>query len=279
MFGYVTINKPELKIKDYDKYQSYYCGLCRILKQRHGFMGQVTLTYDMTFLIILLSGLYEPAEEITIYRCPYNPLKKCNVTISEITEYGADMNILLAYYNLLDDWDDERNLLKKSASLLLENKCKQVINKYERQASVIKNSLEKLHQCEKNMEKDMDFVAGLMGEMLGEIFVYKQDEWEEHLRKMGFYLGKFIYLMDAYEDRKKDSKKGSYNPFYNLEKELSERDILFILNMMVTDCAKEFEMLPIIHNVEILRNIIYAGVWLKFDQIQKAENLHNEVKK
>ena len=30
---------------------------------------------------------------------------------------------------------------------------------------------------------------------------------------MGFYLGKFVYLMDALEDVEKDRKKGNYNLF------------------------------------------------------------------
>jgi Family of unknown function (DUF5685) len=59
MFGYVTIDKPELKIKEYNRYHAYYCGLCHTLKERHGWIGQMTLTYDMTFLVLLLTSLYE----------------------------------------------------------------------------------------------------------------------------------------------------------------------------------------------------------------------------
>ena len=55
MFGYVTVCEPELKVKDLKKYRAYYCGLCRTLKEDYGFMGQMTLTYDMTFAVILLS--------------------------------------------------------------------------------------------------------------------------------------------------------------------------------------------------------------------------------
>ena len=271
MFGYVTINKPELKVKDFDKYQSFYCGLCRILKQEHGIMGQMTLTYDMTFLIILLSGLYEPEEEYAMHRCNYKPVKKFKMTVNEITEYGAHMNILLAYYNLLDDWEDDKNLLKRSAALLLEKQFHKVKDNYKRQAKVIKESLEKLRQYEKENVKDIDLVSGLMGEMLGEIFVYRKDEWEESLRKVGFYLGKFIYLMDAFEDRKKDDEKGRYNLFLNPNVELKDEDIKIILNMMMAECAREFERLPIITNAEILRNILYAGVWQKYQLIQSEE--------
>ncbi len=60
MFGYISINKAEMKFKDYDVYHSYYCGLCKVLKECYGRRGQVTLSFDMTFLVILLTGLYEP---------------------------------------------------------------------------------------------------------------------------------------------------------------------------------------------------------------------------
>ena len=60
MFGYVTIHRPELKIKDEQRYRAFYCGLCRSLRDRYGRSGQTTLSYDMTFLAMLLSALYEP---------------------------------------------------------------------------------------------------------------------------------------------------------------------------------------------------------------------------
>ncbi|MBR7147285.1 MAG: hypothetical protein IKD13_00520, partial [Firmicutes bacterium] len=69
MFGYVLVDKPELKIREFDVYKSWYCGLCQKLKERSGFLGQMTLTYDMTFLILLLHGLYEPEERCGECRC------------------------------------------------------------------------------------------------------------------------------------------------------------------------------------------------------------------
>ena len=97
MFGYVTICEPELKVKDLKKYKAYYCGLCRSLKEDYGFMGQMTLTYDMTFAVILLSSLYETETETQMHRCKVHPVKKQKMLRNEITSYAAAMNVLLAY--------------------------------------------------------------------------------------------------------------------------------------------------------------------------------------
>ena len=69
LFGYVLVNKPELKIREFDTYRSYYCGLCHALKERHGLVGRMTLNYDMTFLVMILSDLYDLPEETKCARC------------------------------------------------------------------------------------------------------------------------------------------------------------------------------------------------------------------
>ena len=97
MFGYIAINKAEMKFKDYDMYQAYYCGLCRRLKECYGKRGQLTLSYDMTFLIVLLTGLYEPKTITGEIRCIAHPLEKHPTKINEYTDYAASMNLILSY--------------------------------------------------------------------------------------------------------------------------------------------------------------------------------------
>ena len=108
---------------------------------------------------------------------------------------------------------------------------------------------------------------------MGELLVYKEDTWEPVLRRMGFFLGKFIYLLDAYDDLEKDIKKKNYNPLKPLygEKDYEERCRELLL-MMMAECSSEFEKLPCIQDEEILRNILYAGVWTKYNKIQKELN-------
>ena len=105
MFGYIVMNKPEIKMKDFDMYRTFYCGLCRELREKYGISGQITLSYDMTFVIMLLSGLYEPKTYKGTTRCILHPVKKQPVRKNVMTEYCADMNILLTYYKCLDDWN------------------------------------------------------------------------------------------------------------------------------------------------------------------------------
>ena len=108
MFGYVTTNMEEMKIKDYRIYHGFYCGVCQDLKEDHGQTSRVTLTYDVTFLGILLTGLYETETKREEHFCAMHPFKKHLCLRNQWTAYAADMNVLLSYYNLLDNWRREK---------------------------------------------------------------------------------------------------------------------------------------------------------------------------
>ena len=186
-------------------------------------------------------------------------------------DYAAQMNVLLAYYNLIDDWKDDKNFTKKTIAGLFEKDYERVVRNYPRQAGAVSDYLEKLSAYERAKETNIDLVAGLTGEMLGELFAWKEDEWYEELKTLGYYMGKFVYLMDAYEDLKKDEKKDAYNPLRYLESE-SDQEFETLCRLMMTsmmsECAKSFERLPILTHAEILRNIIYSGVWSKYEYLQ-----------
>ena len=278
MFGYVTIYEPELKVKDLKKYKAYYCGLCRMLKEKYGFMGQMTLTYDMTFAVILLSSLYENASEAERHRCKVHPIKKQMMLRNEITDYAAAMNVLLAYYHMEDDWQDDRKVTSLMTKSMIHGKVRRIIEEYPRQSRAIRSALEELSFCEKEECTDIDRTAGCFGRLMEELFVYREDIWERNLRKMGFFLGKFIYIMDAYEDLPEDLKKGRYNPLRDMYgKDDYEGRMKQILCMMIAESTAEFERLPCLLDVDILRNILYDGVWNRYNKIQmkKSEDQDN----
>lgn len=274
MFGYVLANKPELKMKEYYKYKAYYCGLCRVLREKYGFLGQMTLTYDMTFLVILLTSLYECETEREESRCIVHPLKKQKMLYNEITEYAADMNIILTYYKFLDDWKDEKSKVGLTGLHALRKTYLDLEKKYPEKCKIIRKSLYLLQKCEERGEENVDITARYFGQLMSELFVYKKDVWEKTLRKMGFYLGKFIYILDAYDDVDKDIEKDSYNALLALyiEEDFDEK-CREMMNYVLAECTRQFEKLPCVEDVELLRNILYAGVWDKFDkkQLEKKE--------
>ena len=149
MFGYVVINQPEITFREFGIYRSYYCGFCQKLKERYGRAGQLSLSYDMTFLIMLLSDLYDAKDTCGESTCIVHPLEKHKTRINEITEYAADMNLILAYYASKDDWDDDRKVLKLLYSKLLQGKKDRAGVLYGRKAAFIKDRLEKLSAAEK----------------------------------------------------------------------------------------------------------------------------------
>lgn len=277
MFGYVVMNKPEIKFKDFDLYRSFYCGLCRELRERYGISGQITLTYDLTFMILLLSGLYEPPVRKGTTRCIVHPVRRQPVCKNAITEYAADMNVFLAYYKCRDDWNDDRSPLGLLYGKVLERKEQKIERTFQQKTSRIISLLEDLSAMERAGEKDIDKVSGCFGKIMAEIFAYREDVWEPTLRRMGFFLGKFIYLMDAYDDVEKDTKKGNYNPFsesYIIEG--FQGQVQQMLMMMLSEACREFEKLPIIKYADILRNILYSGVWCRFESISRKRREERE---
>lgn len=277
MFGYIITNKDELKIRDYNLYRSFYCGLCQELKKDYGCTGQLSLSYDMTFLILLLTGLYEETTEKSSCKCIAHPFEEHPVSRNFFTAYAADMNLLLTYYKCLDDWTDEKKKSRLLYSRALRGKIRTITAKYPEKAALMKENLNAISACEKRNETDLDLVSGYFGTIMASIFSLRQDEWSETLQEMGFFFGKFIYLMDAYEDLDADRKKGNYNPFLPLsEKPDFEETAHQILTMMMAQCCRAFERLPILSYTDILRNILYSGVWTRYNQVRqkKEEQAH-----
>ena len=214
MFGYVLVNKPELRIREFDTYRSYYCGLCHTLGDRHGLCGKMTLTYDMTFLVMLLSDLYDEEDRVREARCIIHPVHKHCVRQNTVTEYCADMGLLLSYYKCLDDWQDDKKVSARVLAELLKIKCKPIEEQYQQKARFIKEKLNELNAIESEEQENgishIDRAARVFGKIMAEIFVYKDDQWKEDLYKVGFYLGKYVYLLDAYEDLELDLQNSDF---------------------------------------------------------------------
>ena len=266
MFGYLTAAQMEMKIKDFARYRAVYCGLCHDLFTRCGAHTSLLLNYDMAFLILLLCGLYEPDMPKRKARCIAHPLRTHEEIDTPYTAYAADMLILLSYHQLMDDWNDDHRADKFAAAKTLTGAYKQAKSRYPRQAECIDAQIEALSAMEKANEENIDRVSACTGAMMAEIFDLNGDMWSEPLRTLGMGLGQAIYLMDAYEDVEKDLKAQRYNPLKPLFEAGDLKDAgEAMINACMARAAAAFERLPILQEADILRNILYAGVWTRFN--------------
>ncbi len=269
MFGYVRINKMDLTFREYENYKGYYCGLCKYLKENHGEISRIGLNYDITFLIVILSAIYKPKTNIFEEVCLVSPFKRKKKLINEITEYAASMNVLLTYYKLEDNLLDDKGVKDILAYNLYKSKLKIAHEKYPHKSKIIKEQMKLLNELEKNKEYNIDKVSNTFGELMGEIFAYKKDKYEDDLRRIGFNIGKYIYILDAYEDLNEDYKKGRYNPFMeyiNKREELKIR-VDRLISISLGLLASSIDRLNLQVNRGIIENIVYSGVYLRYKNI------------
>lgn len=274
MFGYVTVNRETLSPENEARYRAYYCGLCRSLRHRHGLTGALTLSNDMTFLSIVLSGMYEPDEASGSERCAMHPFKKHDWLSSEASDYAADMNVMLAYHLCMDSWRDEKKIFSLAEAGLIKRGYEWVRRLYPEKCEFVGNMIHALSDIESNPPSgDIDRPTNLVGELIGEIFAYKNDEWNKPLTRMGAALGRFIYIMDAYDDLPRDLKKNCFNPLKPIaDVEDYEDRCLDMLTMHIAECTGEFELMPIVRDAGLIRNVLYSGVWSKYAYIQTRKD-------
>lgn len=262
MFGFIICNKETLAKEEVARYQAVYCGLCKVLRERYGQMAGMALNYDMTFLILFLSSLYEPEETTEQFRCAVHPVRPKTAIVNRFTEYAADMTMILTYHKCLDDWRDDQNRVKYQCAKQMRESYREIKKRWPRQCEMIEDSLREVHRIENSRESSPDQAVNYSGRMLMELFVYEEDFWSNSLRKFGYELGRFIYLMDAAVDYKKDQKKQSYNPLFRMDK--TPEEAKDALTMSIGNAAEQFEKLPLVQDEHLLRNILYGGVWQKY---------------
>ena len=265
MFGYVVAERSSLSPEDLQRYQSCYCGLCRCIGQHYGSVQRAALSYDLTFLVLLLSSLYEPEEQTSLGRCAAHPLKQHASWQTPSTEYAAAMNMVLAYYNCLDDWRDDRTFPSLVQARLFRRSAEEASAAYPEQCDAVIRCMETLARIEADDVQEPDAGAGAFGQLLGRLFVWKNDRWASLLRQMGEALGRFIYLTDAILDLPSDLKHGAYNPFRTRAAQgLQKEDLLPVLKILMGECTQAFEQLPLLQDLSLMRNILYSGVWTRF---------------
>jgi hypothetical protein len=282
MFGYVFPDKPEMKIKEFELFRAYYCGLCKSIGRNCGQVSRFTLNYDCSFLSIVLSSLKGDPESIKPEKCIAHPLnKRLMVGESNVLEYVSYINIMLSYYKLLDDYNDEGSIKHKGLMIPLKPAFKKALKQYPKKGDVITKRLDELSAIEKSGCKSIDEAADPFAKLTGDMFMYEPLCTDENTKKalswFGYNIGKWIYIIDAYDDIEKDIKNKSFNPIllsfcYNNEKAIDFKNkvkdnIKFTLTYTLSEVGKAFELLEIKKNREIIENIVYGGMYKKTLQI------------
>ncbi len=281
MFGKVKPFIPELKMKDYILFNEYYCGLCMSIKYNFGNIPRIALSFDMTFLAILLDSLSSEVNTSIKNYCIMHPIKGTISKLNnDILDYCAFSNTYLCYFKIEDDLKDESKIAPKILKPIFKKYIKE--NSWKIDINYIDEELNLLKSFEKNPEVlNLDDISKPFSSLIGYIasLYYKGYVFENTLYNLGFSLGKWIYILDAYEDLYIDMKNSKFNPLNAIFNELNmpydtfkiyiKKRIEFTLFNLVEDCKNNLLILPLKKNREILWNILSYGLFNKLTAIFK----------
>ncbi len=278
MFGYILPNLESLGEEEKLRYHAVYCGVCRSIRARYGQRCRLAVSYDMTFLALVLGSLYEPKERRQAKRCPVHPVQPQEIAQSEFTDYAADLSAAMAYHKCMDDWRDDHSAKARAAAAALAVPYRKAKHRVPEACRAIEDAMAAIHAIEDaamgktgpgregagpSVEQSPDAAANCFGLLLGNLFAYKDDFWATDLRRFGARLGKFVYVMDAAMDLRQDRESGSYNPFAQTDR--TREDLREDLELLAASTADAFERLPLERDVHVLRSVLYSGVWQRYN--------------
>ncbi len=276
VFGFVMANLAELSKTDRARYSQVYCGVCREIRKQASSAARLGLSYDMAFLALLLMSLYEPDEEFGSKACSFHPLRPRKWVDNVYIRYAADMNVALAFYNALDDKEDDKSLVAGYMTGVLGKTLPEIIEKYPRQCKAIEDCIAQLHTLEQENCTNPDLPAACFGQLMSELLVFSEDMWAESLRGMGQALGRYIYLADAAVDYRRDKRKGKYNPFLAMGTGEDWHRWEEYLVLAMGRCTQHYERLPLVQDKSLLDNILYSGIWIEYRRRQRGKEQPQE---
>lgn len=296
MFGYVRPYKPDLLIKDFELYKSVYCGLCQRLGRDYGFLSRLILSYDCTFLAVILSALSdcEVRPRVAVGRCTCNPVKKCFFcSFSDgALEKAAAFSVISFYYKLSDSVEDDgffKSLAARFFRLIFKKRKKKATTYFPEYDKIVSSMMERQVIAESTENCSVDMAADASAKMISELMQTIASEEESSIYSdFGYFLGRWIYIIDAADDLEKDSKSNSFNPIKNKFKEkksfsLDDREIQNYCNGLLNQCCthmvKDYEKMNIKRFKPITDNVIYNGLpQMQRKVIFDRKNNHNNDK-
>lgn len=271
MFGYVRPYRDEMKVRDWNLWQQNYCGLCRCLGKRYGFAARFLLSYDMTFLYGFLTMDQRPGKPEKHW-CPGRIVcrKPCRM-LDDAMEYTADLTILLTWWKLQDERKDGgffRRLGAGAATLLFRRAYRRAAALRPDEDRMIREQLEILDGLEREQSDSIDRTADAFARILQGCAAWWQDPAQRRPAEQALYqIGRYVYLIDAFDDLKKDCAAGTYNPlkqrFSPENGELQPPDRQYLLELMETSIdltAAAFELMERKSSGAVTENIIYYGL-------------------
>ena len=289
MFGYVRIDKPECKIREFEYYRGVYCGLCRALGKCGGQCARLTLTYDFTFLALVRMALAGETPSFDKRRCVAHPtFRHIEAKRNDSLDFCARASLMLSYRKLLDDIEDERGAKRLRARVL-----RPLFRSFDRHATkgtdslskIIEQRLSALTELEKNPPISLDRPASLFGELMGDMAAFGfEGERARIAFFVGMAVGKWVYIVDALDDFEKDAEKKRYNPLVLIygEKPL-DTEALSCVELALSACLAEAELaldlldFPDGDMKALTENILHFGMPRQAKEIlNKKEALHHE---
>lgn len=273
MFGYIGPCRDELKIREEAEYKAWYCGLCKCIGGRYGQGARLALSYDCAFVALLLAGV--SGEGATcLASCPFHPFKKRPMALSgPSVSFAADLDILLAWYKLADDWRDERKLGAPMGRLALAGPARRAQARAPQLDAAIRRGIAELIRLEKEGCKELDAPADAFARLMravGEQAPLPEGSARRVVPQVLYHMGRWVYLMDAWDDRAKDGKRGAYNAF--LAAAAGEERARFLLALSQNEALGAYELLDIEAHKGLLDNILYEGCAARMRGVLEAKD-------
>ena len=283
MFGYVRADKPNLYIKDDNLYNAMYCGLCKGIAQVCGHSARMGLSYDVTFLSVILHNIAGLDVTIEKSHCLTHCIRSRKMAqVDEMTRQLGAFNTELVYYKYTDDIEDgDRGRGKR---LWFKKGHRRVKKKYPEIEKIVREQMSAQSVLERSNSDSIDRAADATAKMLAEFSDYVLGEKRTQYTRALFYaVGKWIYLIDALDDYDKDKKKGAYNPFllaYGAadKRELTEKyaeDLQFIFHTLFYDIRENLGRIEFFFNRDLSDNILLRGLPLTTKTIMTCKNCKN----
>lgn len=280
MFGYIRIYKPYLRFYEYERYKSVYCTLCKQMGKRYGIFAKLLLNYDYTFVAMLMLELEHTEISCGKGRCTFNPLYRCPKCVAETGafELTAALTAIMFYHKLRDNINDSSFFgrigwrLMKFFAAPMRRKARKSFPELD---ALVTDYIDEQQSVESSDNASVDSAAEPSARLISSLAVMLTDDVtvQPILSKFGYYLGRWIYLIDAQDDLEKDIKKKRFNPFAlkfslgaedvkNKSEALKSAHIYAneTMNLTMSAMLDYYDVLRPVYFKEVLDNITLIGM-------------------